>query len=336
MTRRRLAFFAAILAFVLAVVGGCGTAKDPWQNVAGGPKRVLVSFPPLYCFTKNVADSDVKVLSLLTTVGPHDFQVTPAAPAMLRTADLFLVNGLGLEPFVSKLVANAGRKVEVVPIGEAVPKIQLLAIGEEDLDHDKDHDPHGKEDKGHHHHGDYDPHVWLGLPEAICMVNRIRDELNRIDSVHQAGYTQRAEAYTRELRQLQAYGKKRLAGKKNLGFIATHDSLRYFARSFEPEAKLEIVGNIQVQPGVPVDGSHLKELAGLAKKKSVRVIAIEPQFSQAKTAAEALIREMGSPAGVQIIEIDPLETVPAAVDLDAGTYIRKMKANIDALAEAMQ
>jgi ABC-type Zn uptake system ZnuABC Zn-binding protein ZnuA len=324
---------------VLLVLGvllvGCGTARDLWQGVPGGPRRVLVSFPPLYCFTKNVADADVKVLSLLTTVGPHDFQVTPAAPAMLRTADLFLVNGLELEPFVPRLVANAGKQVKVLPIGEAVPSNQRLGIGEGDHDHDKDHD-HGKDDKSHHHHGDFDPHVWLGLPEAICMVNRIRDELIALDPTHKEDYTRRAAAYTKELRELQAYGKKHLGNKKNARFIATHDSLRYFARSFEPEVKLEIIGNIQVQPGVPVDANHLKELAGLAKKHNVRVMAIEPQFNQAKTAAEALIREMGSPAGVKIIEIDPLETVPAVADLDAATYMRKMKANIDALAGALQ
>src|SRR5207253_725367 len=129
-----------------------------------------------------------------------------------------------------------------------------------------------------------------------------------------------------------AYGRKELAGKKNRRLISTHESLGYFARAFQ----LQIVGAIQVRAGVEPDAAKLKTLADLARKDEVRVIAVEPQFAQARNGANALVREMGALGKeARIIEIDPLETVPNPAELDAGTYVRKMKANIDNLAKAL-
>jgi zinc transport system substrate-binding protein len=332
----RTCVVASIALASLLWASGCGAPRSDWENVPGGPKHVLVSFPPLYCFAKSVAGPDAKVLSLLTTVGPHDYQPTAADALKVRRADLFFINGLGLDEFVSKLVNSSGnRGLSVVEVGEAIPEKQLLKIDEDEHDHGHGHDH--KAGDSHDHHGEHDPHVWLGLPEAVIMVNCIRDNLCRIDPDHTEGYTQRAATYVKELEDLKKYGEKELGSKKNPRFIATHDSLRYFARSFDIKPKLEIVGNIQVRAGIGVDAAQLKSLAKLAKEHDVRVIAVEPQYVQAQTEADALKREMGAQgAEVRIIEIDPLETVPKVEDLDAGTYIRKMKANIDALAKALQ
>jgi zinc transport system substrate-binding protein len=330
MNRRQARFGVAGLLLVLGaalLASSCRAPQDPW-NIPGGAKHVLVSFPPLYCFAANVAGPDAKVLPLLTTVGPHDYQPTAADALKVRKADLFLVNGLELDEFIIRLKDSSGnRNVKVVEVGEAVPESELLPMDREE------HSPGA----GHHHHGDHDPHVWLGLPEAVHMVQCIRDQLSAIDPEHKDGYTQRAAAYVKELEALREHGRKVLAGKKNPRLIATHESLRYFARSFGKDAPVEIVGNIQVQPNVPLNNSQLTALARLARKDDIRVIAIEPQFSEAPKAAAALKREMGDAGDkVQVIEIDPLETVQSAADLNAGTYVRTMKANIDTLAKALR
>jgi zinc transport system substrate-binding protein len=331
MYKRQVLCQGAIAGVALGLfwAGGCGAPESPWESLPGGAKHVLVSFPPLYCFAKNVAGPDAKVLSLLSTVGPHDYQPTAADALKVRKADLFLINGLGLDEFITKLINSSGnRGISVVEVGDAIPEKQRIAIHEDEHDH--------KPGEGHQH-GEHDPHVWLGLPEAVIMVNCIRDNLSHIDPDHKDGYAQRAAAYVKELEDLRKYGEKVLGSKKNPRFIATHDSLRYFARSFDMKPRLEIVGNIQVRAGVPTDAAQLKALATLARENDIRVIAVEPQYVQAQTEAEALMREMGPRgADVRIIEIDPFETVPSVADLDAGTYVRKMKDNIDALAKALQ
>jgi ABC-type Zn uptake system ZnuABC Zn-binding protein ZnuA len=311
---------AATVAFV-----GCGRAPDPWREVSGGPTKVVASFPPLYCFTKSVAGPDAAVLCLLETTGPHDFHPDRQDALKLSKADLFLVNGLGLDDWVPGLVRDAHNTgLKVIPVGDAIPKKLLL---ERDEDEDKDEHKHGHD--GHEHHGEHDPHVWLGVPQAVALVGRIRDVLKEQDKLHAAGFDKRAADYTAELRKLQDYGRKALAGKKNKKLVATHDSLRYFCKSFG----LELVGSIQPQAGVEADAGQLRELTKLCQKEHVRVIATEPQFSRAT--AETLGRQLRSRGlQVRIVEVDPLET--ADPPLEPGYYVRKMRENLDNLAKSLE
>jgi ABC-type Zn uptake system ZnuABC Zn-binding protein ZnuA len=305
---------------------GCGAPPNPWKDVPGGPTKVVASFPPLYCFTRNVAGPDAAVLCLLVTTGPHEFRPEKLDALKLSRADLFLVNGLGLDNWVPSLVGEAhNNQLQVVKVGEAaIPKGRLLPGGKDDED-----EPGEEHGHGHEHHGAYDPHVWLGIPEAIAMVGGIREVLKKQDPAHAAGFDKRAAEYVARLKELHEYGKKAFAGKKNKKFVATHDSLRYFARSFG----LDVVDSIQRQPGVQADVATLAKLTELCRKENVRVITVEPQYSRAT--AETLGRQLKAHGlDVRIVEVDPIETAdpPLAPDY----YLRKMRDNIDALARNLE
>jgi ABC-type Zn uptake system ZnuABC Zn-binding protein ZnuA len=309
---------AGIFAF-----SGCGTAPDPWKGVPGGPTRVVTSFAPLFCFAKNVAGQDAAVLSLLTTTGPHDYQTGSHDVVLLRTANLFLANGLGLDDKVIDSVRKSGNAdLKIIRLGKAIPQKNLLALGEHE-----EHEP--KDGHEHEHHDGFDPHVWLGIPEAIMMVERIRDVLKKQDPSHVDGFEKRAAAHVGQLRELHNHGKKALAGKKNRKIIAQHESLGYFARSFG----LEVEGAIQLQPGVEPDSAKLAQLVQLCKKEKIRVIAVEPQYS--KAGAETLARQLQAhKLTVHLVVVDPLET--ADPPLDPGLYLRKMRENIEVLAKHLE
>src|SRR3974390_1375524 len=93
---RRLVWIP-VFGLMAVALSSCGSPRSPWETVPGGSKHVLVSFPPLYCFAKNVAGDHAKVLSLLTTVGPHDYPPSASDALKVRKADLFLINGLELD-----------------------------------------------------------------------------------------------------------------------------------------------------------------------------------------------------------------------------------------------
>jgi zinc transport system substrate-binding protein len=310
--------FFAIFVGLGTALAGCSKANDPWENVPGGPTRVLVTIPPLYSLAKNVAGDDAAVLCLLGSKGPHGYEPVAADSLKAKKADVFFAIGLGLDEFTGKIVNSSGnKKVKVVEVGE-----QAGAIKEE-----KD-DKEGK--SGHdHHHGDSDPHVWLGIPESIKMVNAIRDSLQEIDPKNKDAYTKRAAAYVKELEKLLADGKAELKNKKNKKLIATHESLRYFGKSFG----LEILDSIQPRPGIEADSAKMTSLAKLMKEKDVRVIATEPQYPH--NLAEILKANLAKQkVEVKLVEIDPLETAPAD-ELDAGYYVKKMRHNITNLAKAL-
>src|SRR5262249_54801647 len=147
---------------------------------------------------------------------------------------------LGKKDLVDRLKKNSGnKKLQIVELAKAIPPKQLLDF------------VHGEEDEKEeeHDHGEHDPHVWLGIPEAICMVEKIRDALIDKDEKHADGYKERAAAYIKQLKELHEEGRQALKDKKNRKLITMHDSLRYFARAFD----LQIVDSIQPRPGVEAD-----------------------------------------------------------------------------------
>src|SRR5262245_14238404 len=145
------------LLLALAVpLAGCKTRNDG-GGAAGNGLNVLTTFPPIYCLTASVAGEDASVRVVMTERGPHDHEFSPADADKLRGATLFFINGLGLDDGVAnKMVGAAANKPKVIDLGGGLPK-ELLAKSE--CDHE-----HGPGEA--HDHGDHDPHVWLGVPQA--------------------------------------------------------------------------------------------------------------------------------------------------------------------------
>lgn len=314
--RHGLLLFGAFLVFATALAG-CRKAEEVWPT--DGKKRVLASFPPLYCFAKNVAGPDLSVRCLLTAQGPHDFQPVAHDAEVIRKADLVLINGLDIDEWVFKFKPRI-----VYEVAEAIPHEQLKvsADGGEHM-----HDGHD------HKHGTHDPHVWLGPPQAKVMVGAIAAKLGALDPANKKNYEDRAHTYMQELDKLQAHGKAAFKDKQSRNIIATHDSLQYFADAFG----LKVVGNIQPKAGIEADAKKLTELVKLCQDHKVHVIAVEPQY--ARGPAETLKNQLSKyGVAVELVEIDPLETAPAAAnqaDPAPTHYLDQMRRNIDNLAKAL-
>jgi zinc transport system substrate-binding protein len=319
-----------LLFLPLLWIAGCGRPDDPWKNVEGGPTRVLVSFPPLYSFAKQVAGPHAKVLCLATTVGPHHYEPTTEDVFKASTADIVLANGLGLDDErITRLVNSAGNsKVKLIRVGKsALDKLNKEPFYAEKTKHDD-----------HWHPAGPDPHVWLGLDEAIAMVQLISQALQEKDPEHKEDFRKRAAAYIQELKKLRHDGEKKLKGKEGI-IITTHDSLRYFAKPFD----LKIKGNIQIQPGVEADADKLKALVDLCENDRGKriVITTEPQYprSNAQTLQKALRQRN---LNVVLAEVDTVETAdPDALMRDPDNpaedyYLHVMRRNIANLAGALE
>jgi zinc transport system substrate-binding protein len=337
MTRfARIGFVIAICTvFTMSISNiGCSKAKDPWADVKGGSVKVLVSFTPLYCFTTAVAGDDAKVQTLLDTNGPHGHQVSPSDVQLATGANLFLINGLGLDEFMTKIANASGNKgIKIVEVAEAFPEKKRLRMGDADHDHAKGHEKEkdkAKTKEHDHDYGEWDPHAWLGIEQAILMVEAIRDSLKEADPNHAANYDRRAAEYVEKLKSLQEEGKKLLADKKNRKLIAMHDSLGYFCKSFD----LTMVDSIMPRPGVEADLKKLTELAEECKKENIRILAVEPQYNKdkAKTLRDNL---KSTNFDIAIVEIDPLETGPHG-ELGPDYYLKVMRTNLENLAKHMQ
>jgi zinc transport system substrate-binding protein len=332
MSRLRGGFALVALAVGLGAalaLSGCSTVKDPWADKSG-PPRVVVSFPPLVSFVKNVGGEHVGIINLCTATGPHHYDPKTNDFIALQKADLFVINGLNLdEKFADRLKANSGnRKLVYLNLGAGLKKKGLVVPMEE-------HEGEAKEEKKDepHEHED-DPHVWLGIPQACAMVELIRDELVQLDAAHADEYKKNAAKYVAELKALQKEYKEKFAKKANRKIVSSHDALGYFADSFG----LKIVDVIEKKPGETPEVAQVKELVEACRKHKPAVITTEPQYPS--TSAEDLLNELRKikMENVKLVQVDPLETTDSADEVkldDPAWYVKKMRQNLDALLKAL-
>lgn len=338
MTRWRAAWMFLVVTAMALTYGliGCSRSTPVWQNRSGKP-RVVVTIPALDNFVRNVGGDRVGIVCLCTTQGPHHYQYNAQDAILLREADLFFAIGLSLDDKFADPIQKESHNphLQYVKLGEDARMRKLLLRFAEEHEHGKE-DEHEHEHE--HEHGTYDPHVWLGIPQAIVLVEIIRDELKKADPANEAEYDNNAEKYIKKLNDLLSYGKEKLKDKKNRKVIAFHESLAYFAKSFD----VDIVDVLEEIPGAAAGQSHMVKLAKECKEKDVRVIAVEPQYPT-EASAELLRKAMKDrDKDVVFTVIDPLETVEKKDLKDDEKelksrewYDKKMRQNLDNLVKGL-
>jgi len=326
------------MAATLASLQGCTPQANFWEEAKAGQKKILVSFPPLYAITKEIAGDDAYVLCLLNTKGPHDYDGGPTDLPKVNKADLFIYNGLSIDDtFANRMLKNnRNRTLSVLNVGEVLDdKHHNLLLHTKPHEHEpgkKDDDHHG------HDHGDHDPHIWLGPMQAVAMTNIIAAKLAEIDPAHAEGYKVRAKKFVEELHKIKVMGDELFKGKEEANIVTMHEAFGYFGQR-KNFPIIKIVATIQTAPGVDPDPANMLRLAKICREKNVKVIAVEPQYSaqQANKLQEKLKRDNN--IDVKIIMLDPLETVDrlpeGKLNPDASYYLTKMKKNIETLAKAL-
>jgi zinc transport system substrate-binding protein len=337
MRLRNIALLTLAAVGCMVAVSGCGHHGDDWGKDPT-KLRVMASFPPIYSLVANVAGDKAEVRSLLDSSEIHHYHASPHDSIRLHHANLFFINGLGLDDeFAGTLTSNADN-----------PNLKVIEIGEDELIKPKLIEMQkGHSHAGHQHHGKNDPHIWLGVPEAILMVKVIRDKMveaenkraeadpanKEIYEKNAEAYKTNAEAYIAKLnKELLEFGKNEFKSKKEKKFVTFHDSLGYFARAFD----LQIFGTIQPFAGEDASAGRLAKLADDCKKDGVRVIVVEPGQS-ANSEANALFEELKKKdvKDVAKVEIDMLESAPRG-QLTPDYYEKKMRKNIEDLAKALK
>ena len=156
--------------------------------------KIVTTFLPVHLFTKAVV-GDAADVEILISPGAevHDYQATPDDAKLLAQADVLVENGLGMEEFLSALVANTGN----AQLQQITSSKGIEVIEEEEED---DHGHHGHDH--HHHHGEGNPHVWLDPVLAQQQVANIRDELIAINPSNADIYTSNANSYIQQLQEL--------------------------------------------------------------------------------------------------------------------------------------
>jgi zinc transport system substrate-binding protein len=284
-----------LLAFVPGCSKGCGKAGSGNERLS-----VSVSIFPIYDLVRRVAGPDADVALLLPAGrNEHSFDPTPKDIEAASRAKVAVMVGLGLDPWMEKLMKSAAPSARILKVGDRVPTLTIKddPIGDEEADKAReelgkkdDHDEH------EHEKGAIDPHCWLDPERARLIVRAIAEELGKADSPHALDYRKRASELDESLATLDKEVESRTKALTTRGFVTFHGSFQYFAERY----KLEILGVIEPYPGSQPSGAYIAKVLEMIKAKKVPALFSEPQLDPRP--AKVLSDEAKIPLGV----LDPV------------------------------
>jgi zinc/manganese transport system substrate-binding protein len=157
----------------LLLAGAAFAATPAWPQ---DRIRAVATFSVLGDLVKNVGGDRVDVVDLVGPNGDvHVFSPTPSDARTISTANVVFVNGLGLEGWMTRLVAASGTKAPIVIASEGVPPREMTERGA--------------------NRPAIDPHAWQSVANVKIYVANIRDAFSRADPGGKDIYEANAKTY---------------------------------------------------------------------------------------------------------------------------------------------
>jgi zinc/manganese transport system substrate-binding protein len=174
---------------------------------------VVATFSILADFVRNVGGDRVDVTMLVGPNGDtHVYQPKPADAEQLGTARLIVVNGLGLEGWIDRLIKASGTKAPVVVATQGLKPQKMREEGRIETD----------------------PHAWQSIADAKTYVTNIRDGLIAADPESESAYRNNAKDYLAKLDALEKEVVAEIAKipPEKRQIITTHDAFGYFGTAY--------------------------------------------------------------------------------------------------------
>ncbi|AGB77035.1 ABC-type metal ion transport system, periplasmic component/surface adhesin [Enterobacteriaceae bacterium strain FGI 57] len=286
-----------ILALALGLIAQGAMAKT---------LNVVTSFSVLGDITQQVGGDAVKVTTLVGPDGdPHTFEPSPKESALLSKADVVVVNGLGLEGWIDRLVKASGFKGKLVVASQGVATQTLEEDGKTVTD----------------------PHAWNNVANGVIYAQNITEGLAKADPQDASLIKVRGAKYVDDLRALDSWVKQRFSPipREKRKVLTSHDAFGYFAKAYqvdflspqglssESEANAAEVGALIKQ--IKADGVHTWFMENQLDPRLVKQIA---SATGAQAGGELYPEALSKPGGV------------------ADSYMKMVRHNVDTIVKSME
>jgi zinc/manganese transport system substrate-binding protein len=284
---------SAFICLVLALVAQPSRAADRLNVVA--------SFSILADFARQVGGEKVDVTAL---VGPdsdvHVYTPTPHDARDVGAARLLIINGLGLEGWMPRLLQASGSKAKIVTASEGITPRKRGA--------------------------DADPHAWQSVKNAMIYVRNIREALVAADPADAAIFQANAERYQAQLEALD--GEVRAAVDQipsaRRRVISTHNAFGYFSDAYG----IQFIAPLGVSTETEPSARDVAEIIGQIKQARIPAVFLE-NFND-----DRLVSRIAAEAGAKVggtLYSDALSDENG----QSPTYIDMVRHNIRALTSAL-
>ncbi len=263
--------------------------------------KVVASFSILADFVRNVGGDRVNVTALVGANGDvHVYTPAPTDAKKIADARLVVVNGLGLEGWLPRLLQSSGSKATIVTATEDVTPLKL-----------------GSQD---------DPHAWQSVENAKTYVENIRDALVEADAADADYFRQNAQSYLADLDALDREVRSAVdeIPPERRKVISTHDAFAYFAKAYG----VQFIAPLGVSTEAEPSARDIAAIIAEVRRDKIPAVFLE-NISDSR-----LVRRISEETGAKIggtLYSDSLTDEKGPVP----TYIAMVRHNIKALTSAL-
>ena len=216
--------------------------------------RIVVSFSILKDLVKNIIGKDIKKKEILVEMivplmnDPHIYQLKPKDIIKLQKANLIIMNGVGLEEWMERIVTQkryTGKYIKLANFLKARYLDKKL----------------------------YDPHLWNDVSNIIEYVKKITIKLSSVIPEHKSIFEKNAHIYINELKKLDNFilNLFRDIPQEKRFIVTTHDAFWYFGKKYNLTFLSPIGVNTEEEP----KPQKICELIRFIKNKNIKAVFIE-------------------------------------------------------------
>nr|WP_318383723.1 metal ABC transporter substrate-binding protein [uncultured Enterobacter sp.] len=276
------------------------------HNAMAKTLNVVSSFSVLGDIVSEVGGEHVKVTTLVGPDGdPHTFEPSPQDSAALSKADVVVVNGLGLEGWLDRLVKASGFTGTVVVASDGVQTHTLQEEGRTVTD----------------------PHAWNSAANGAQYAQNILTALIHADPQDKAALTASGDRYIAQLKQLDSWAKSRFSAipQARRNVLTSHDAFGYFGRAYG----VNFMAPQGISSESEASAAQVAALITQIKADGVKTWFMENQLDP------RLVKQIASATGAQ----PGGELYPEALSAKGGvadTYVDAFRHNVETIASSMK
>lgn len=306
-----------VAAAVFAVIAFNNKNKTEYETEENSI-RVVTSFYPVYILTLNLTDRipGIKVDSLTDFRSGclHDYQLTTDDMRLLSDADVFIINGGGMEEYINDVISGYPN-LTIIDLSKGITMLESME-----------------------HEGEKNPHVWLDPELYLLQIENARqgleDYINTTTDKNKASVTEmintNAGIYKEKVGEIAEEMERILNTVMNMAENNNisnkvgifHESFAYLAG----KAGLNVAFELEIDDDTPLSAGDIAEIIDMIKRENIRYLFAERQHEG--TITDRIKEETG--AEVYIID------TAVTGDANKDSYLKSMKDNIETLEKAFE
>ncbi|PPH09476.1 zinc ABC transporter substrate-binding protein AztC [Rathayibacter sp. AY1H3] len=299
--RRRWAVASAAAVLLLS---GCTSAEEDERPL------VIVSTNILGDVVGELVGDEAQVVTLMKPdADPHSFEISAQEAARLRSADLVVSNGLGLEEGLQQHLDEAsGEDVPAFVAGDAVDVLDYIEGDAE---------------------GSPDSHFWTDPGRMIDVVDSLGPVLAALDGVDPAAVRDRTVGYRAELERLDSEMAAAFAAipAERRALVTNHHVFGYLADRFD----FDVVGAV-IPGGTTLAAPSASDLADLVD--AVEQTGVPTIFAESSS-PDRLVQALASEADIRVEVVELFTESLTGPEGGAPDYLAMMRVNTQRIATGL-